>query len=209
MKKKKNKDLEYYMSLNYPFTVELYKENGELRFGLQIPELQGVWADGKTIQEAYANLIATKKLWFETCLDKGIEIPEPVSEKDFSGKFILRLDPRLHRTLSERAQKSRISLNQYIRTLLEKQISNSDLIAEIRQLGKLTVKQSEAIDNLRKELTSLDHRIGSLEEAFSSTGSGWGGIIFAATEEHFKGGIAWSWDKEAVSEGTVSLKEVK
>jgi predicted HicB family RNase H-like nuclease len=209
MKKKKNKDLEYYMSLNYPFTVELYKENGELRFGLQVPELQGVWADGKTVEEAYADLIETKRLWFETCLEKGVDIPEPVLEKDFSGKFILRLDPRLHRTLSERAQKSRISLNQYIRLLLEKQISNSDLIAEITQLRQFIAKQSETIEKLRKELATLEHRIGSLEEAFSSTGSGWGGIIFATTEEYFKGATAWSWDKEAVGEGTVSLIEAK
>jgi predicted HicB family RNase H-like nuclease len=187
MKKKKNKDLEYYMSLNYPFTVELYKENGELRFGLQVPELQGVWADGKTVEEAYADLIETKRLWFETCLEKGIDIPEPVLEKDFSGKFILRLEPKLHMTLSKRAQRSNISLNQYIRTLLEKQIGNSDLIAEIRQLGKLTVKQSEAIDNLRKELTSLDHRIGSLEEAFSSISDvRWGKSVFVTIGEPFQ-----------------------
>ena len=187
MKKKKNRDLEYYMSLNYPFTVELYKENGELRFGLQVPELQGVWADGKTVEEAYADLIETKRLWFETCIEKGIDIPEPVLEKDFSGKFILRLEPKLHMTLSKRAQRSNISLNQYIRTLLEKQISNSDLIAEIRQLGKLTVKQSEAINNLRKELTSLDNRIGSLEEAFSSISDvRWDKSFFVAIGEPFQ-----------------------
>jgi len=200
MKKKKNKDLEYYMSLNYPFTVELYKENGELRFGLQVPELQGVWADGKTIQEAYANLIATKKLWFETCLDKGIEIPEPFSEKDFSGKFILRLDPRLHRTLSERAQKSRISLNQYIRLLLGKQISNSDLITEIRQLGQLVAKQSKTIDDLRKKLTSLDNRIGGLEDSLLSISDlGWHRPIFKTLERDFlkEGWACWLKAEEA------------
>lgn len=210
MKMKKDKNLEHYMSLNYPFTGELYEENGELRFGLQVPELQGVWADGKTIEEAYNNLVETKKLWLETCLEIEIDIPESISEKDFSGKFILRLDPRLHRTLSERAQKSRISLNQYIRLLLERQISNSDLIAEIKQLRQLVAKQSETINGLRKELLTLEHRIGSLEDAFSSTsGLGWGRIIFTTAEEYFTKGITWSWGKEAVGEKTKWLIEAK
>lgn len=101
MKKKKNRDLKFYMSLNYPVTVELYEEDGKQRFGLQIPDLQGVWADGKTIEEAYAELVETKKLWFETCLEKEIDIPEPISEKEYSGKFIVRLDPKLHMALSK------------------------------------------------------------------------------------------------------------
>jgi predicted HicB family RNase H-like nuclease len=169
MNKKKDKNLEYYMSLNYPATVELYEEYGEIRFGLQVPDLSGVWAEGKTIEEAYADLIDTKRLWFATCLEKGIDIPEPVSEKDYSGKFILRLNPKLHRDLREMAQRSKISLNQYIRILLEKQISNLDLLAEIGQLGQLISKQSQTIEKLRKEVSSFEQRINSLEEKFSST----------------------------------------
>jgi len=193
MKKTKDKDLEYYMSLNYPFTVELYEEDGQPRFGLQIPELQGVWADGKTVEEAYTDLIETKKLWFETCLEKGIDIPEPFSEEDFSGKFILRLDPRLHMTLSERAKRSNISLNQYIRILIEKQISNSDLIAEIRRLGQLIVKQSKTIDDLGKKLTSLDNRVSSLEDSFSSISDvGWGKPILWPTGKPFQKGMVIS-----------------
>ena len=57
MKKRKDKDLEHYMSLNYTFTVDQYEEDGELRFGLEIPELKGVWAHGATIDEAYTDLI--------------------------------------------------------------------------------------------------------------------------------------------------------
>ncbi len=169
MNKKKDKNLEYYMSLNYPATIELYEEYGEIRFGLQVPELSGVWAEGKTIEEAYADLIDTKRVWFATCLEKGIDIPELVSEKDYSGKFILRLNPKLHKDLRERAQRSKISLNQYIRTLLEKQINASDLITEILRLSQLISKQSQTIEKLRKEVSSFEQRINSLEEKFSST----------------------------------------
>lgn len=188
MKKKSYKVLEYYMSLNYPFTVDLFEENGEIRFGLLIPELEGVWADGNTLEEAYINLIETKKLWFETCIENGMDIPEPISEKDFSGKFILRLNPRLHKDLSEKAHKNKISLNQYIRLLLEKQITNSDLVLEIKRLIETISKQSETIKELRKELTTLENRISSLEETFSSVAGFEPSMpIIATTEGYFRG----------------------
>lgn len=152
--KNKNKKLDYYMSLNYPFTCDEYEDDGEHRFGLQIPELPGVWAEGKTIEEAYANLVETKRLWFKTCLEKGIEIPEPVSEQDFSGRFVIRLNPQLHMALHKGARQAKMSLNQYVRSLLESQISNSDLISEIRTLGK--------------RFGQLEQRMGSVEEAYSA-----------------------------------------
>ena len=190
MKKKNYKILEYYMSLNYTFTVNLFEENGEIRFGLLIPELEGVWADGNTLEEAYINLIETKKLWLETCLENGIDIPKPISEKDFSGKFILRLDPKLHKDLSEKAHKSKISLNQYIRFLLEKQITNSDLILEIKRLRETISKQSGTIKELSKELSTLENRISSLEDTFSSaTGFEPSMPINVTTGAYFKGPI--------------------
>ena len=160
-KNKKNKGLQYYLSLNYPFTVEKYEEDGESRFGLQVPELPGVWADGSTIEEAYAELMETKRIWFETCLDKGMDIPEPVSERNFSGKFILRLEPRLHMALSKDAARSKRSLNQHVRALLEKQITSSEIINEIKILKELF---STEIDSIKTELSSIAHRINSVEE---------------------------------------------
>lgn len=210
MKKGKNKNLEYYMSLNYILTVEQYEEDGELRFGLQIPELPGVWADGTTMEEAYLDLIETKRLWFETCLDKGIDIPEPISESDFSGKFILRLSPKIHMTLSKMAKRSKVSLNQYIRTLLEEQISISDLISEISQSRQLIGEQSKGINKLGKVLGSLEQRIKSLEEAFSSMSyPGFTGVFVANTAQAFSNytnAVAWRLEEAEETGLQISVK---
>ena len=40
-------------------------------------------------------------------------IPDPISDDDFSGKFTLRLPKSLHKLLSIQAEKEGISLNQY------------------------------------------------------------------------------------------------
>ena len=41
-------------------------------------------------------------------------IPVPIATKQFSGKFIIRVSPDLHRELAFKAQEAHISLNRYI-----------------------------------------------------------------------------------------------
>jgi predicted HicB family RNase H-like nuclease len=44
----------------------------------------------------------------------GESIPEPISEKEYSGKFQVRIPPELHRKLAIEAAEANISLNRYI-----------------------------------------------------------------------------------------------
>lgn len=45
---------------------------------------------------------------------QGEEIPEPLSTKRYSGKFIVRVPPELHRELSVEAHEAHVSLNRYV-----------------------------------------------------------------------------------------------
>lgn len=49
----------------------------------------------------------------------GEEIPEPFSTRKFSGKFLLRIPPELHRRLTLEAAEAGISLNRLASTKLE------------------------------------------------------------------------------------------
>ena len=169
MTKEANKKLKEYMSLSYSIITKQYEDNGKIRFGLKIPDLPGVWADGETIEEAYASLIETKQIWFETYLEKGIDIPKPVSEKDFSGKFVLRPGPRLHMSLSKAAREKKVSLNQYIKTLLQQETKNADIRDEIKSLLDKFTKHDNATN---KVLQTLSLRVKSLEDTFSATSGG-------------------------------------
>jgi predicted RNase H-like HicB family nuclease len=53
----------------------------ELRYIAQIPLIDGLMAEGKTAQEALANLETVKRLAFELMLKQGKEIPEPEFEE--------------------------------------------------------------------------------------------------------------------------------
>ena len=50
----------------------------------------------------------------------GETIPEPISTKKFSGKFMVRVPPEIHRQLVLSAMEAHISLNRYVNAKLAK-----------------------------------------------------------------------------------------
>lgn len=44
----------------------------------------------------------------------GEPLPEPISTKSFSGKFMVRVPPQLHRQLAKQAAESGVSLNRLV-----------------------------------------------------------------------------------------------
>jgi antitoxin HicB len=161
--RKKERTLAYYMSLDYPVTMEtMTGPKGERVFGLEVPDLPGLWAHGASLDEAYAKLEENKKVWFEVCLKEGTAIPEPVSEEDFSGKFLLRLPPRLHRTAHLQAEREHVSLNQYVRTAISKHIEESELTSAIEELRKDVMANLDAV---RKTQERMGQAINALQKA--------------------------------------------
>ena len=62
------KDLKYYLRLSYTIVLRpLSKKEGGGWFA-EIPLLRGCWADGKSPDEAIAELFVAKKLWMESML---------------------------------------------------------------------------------------------------------------------------------------------
>lgn len=68
---------------------------------------------GKNLEEAYAMIEDTKVAWLQSCLEDGCTVPLPEEEtaKINSGKFMVRLSPKLHRELSTIAEKYGVSLS--------------------------------------------------------------------------------------------------
>ena len=44
----------------------------------------------------------------------GEEVPVPLSERTYSGKFNLRLDEKLHREVAAQAAEENLSINQWV-----------------------------------------------------------------------------------------------
>jgi predicted HicB family RNase H-like nuclease len=160
------KDLKYFMGL--PYVIELIQipESEGGGFSASMPEV-GRFAfvgDGDTPQEAIDNLNALKEEHFSEYLEKGIHIPEPKKEEDFSGKFVLRISPVQHMRLNEEAKKAEISLNNYIKAILEEHISNGELLKEIKSLKEDIKTQNSSI---KKDILDLQYQFQILNESIS------------------------------------------
>ncbi len=109
------KNLEYYVGLPYREVIEADPAGGYVGY---IPELRGCITQGETKAEILEMLEDAKKAWISTALEDGMEIPEPLREEDFSGRFNLRIPKSLHKRLAMQAKAEGVSLNQLAMYLL-------------------------------------------------------------------------------------------
>ena len=109
------KDLQYYMELKYPFTLE-QDEDGS--YFIQFPDLPGCMTCGATIEEAIEMGADARKCWIESALKDNAFIPEPKVVDDYPDNFKLRLPRTLYKQLAVNASAEGVSMNQYCLYLL-------------------------------------------------------------------------------------------
>ena len=106
-------ELKDYMKLPYTRMIQEINEEDKHYYYGKILELDGCQSTGETMEELYESLNETMEGYIEIKLEQGYDIPLPIKENDFSGKFVIRLPKSLHQRLTLEAQKEGISLNQY------------------------------------------------------------------------------------------------
>lgn len=107
------KDLAYYMALPYTIMVNPIKDESGEYFVARVLELDGCLSHGETPDEAYKNIRDAMEGYLEVKLEHGDNIPEPIQEEDYSGKFVVRIPKSLHQRLAVEADREGVSLNQY------------------------------------------------------------------------------------------------
>jgi antitoxin HicB len=107
--------LDHYLALNYH--RRLYQDD-EGDWIVEIDDLPGCIADGKTPDEAIASSREAMRSWMESRISSGLDIPEPSIAEDYSGRILLRMPKYIHRRLAIQAQQEGSSLNQYVVSLL-------------------------------------------------------------------------------------------
>ena len=104
----------------YSLVVTWSKE--DQGWGIKVPELPGCFSFVKNFN---AILKASKQAiqsWIMEAKKNKIDIPKPISTHDYSGKFVTRIDPELHRTLAIQAKLKGESLNRFVQNLLHHSI---------------------------------------------------------------------------------------
>lgn len=114
MKKEKNKRtevLEYQVNISFDPRDEIYVA--------RVPELENCHSHGSSPEETLTNVREAIELWLETAKRKKIHIPDPVTRKTFSGKFILRTSPEMHADLVKKALQKGKSMNELAVELID------------------------------------------------------------------------------------------
>jgi len=102
-----------FLKLPYNIIIKhINDDSGEYYFA-SVLELDGCMSDGKTLEEAYANIREAMEGWIETKVESGFPVPQPIDSDKYSGRFILRIPKTLHARLAMEAAKNGVSLNQY------------------------------------------------------------------------------------------------
>ena len=120
------KTLEYYLAL--PYTIEL-QNDAQAGWFVRVKELRGCTSQGDSAEEALVMIRDAMAAWLEVSLEKGLPIPEPQPDEEYSGKFVVRVPRSLHRALAERAEREGASLNQYINVALARAVGQEKAVA--------------------------------------------------------------------------------
>ncbi len=81
--------------------------------------LGGVHGDHEAA--TYRELCQTVEEWIEICRKDGMPLPAATAGKEYSGKFLLRVGPELHKILAVDAIRRGTSLNSYCVQLLREE----------------------------------------------------------------------------------------
>lgn len=97
---------------HYTYRVTWSQEDKEY-VGLcaEFPSLS--WLDSSQ-QDALAGIIGVVADVVDDMEQNGEKLPEPIADRNYSGKFMVRVPPDTHRNLAIKAAEAKISLNRIV-----------------------------------------------------------------------------------------------
>lgn len=112
-------DLDFYLNLDYPFTVRPDIDDGG--YIVEFQDLQYCVGTGDTVEEAIKDAMIAKEQWIKAAHENRITIPLPSIQEDkdeYSGRVTLRIPKSLHKLVIETAKKEGVSANQFLSHLI-------------------------------------------------------------------------------------------
>jgi predicted HicB family RNase H-like nuclease len=106
------------IAANYPKFVE-WSEEDRVFVG-RCPMLFAGGVHGRDEAAVYRELCETAEEWVEILRKDGKALPKARNAEDFSGKFLVRIDPSLHQRLALKAMARGESLNKLVESALVK-----------------------------------------------------------------------------------------
>ena len=96
-----------------------YDEGADSFHGRVVGLRDVITFEGRSVEDLKKALADSVEDYLEFCRDRGDE-----PEKPLSGKFVVRLDPSLHRAIAAAAERNGKSLNGWIKERLEEAVGD-------------------------------------------------------------------------------------
>ena len=120
-----SKNIEHYLELPYKLEILPVSEvDGGGYYARYVDFGTAAHGDGRTPGDAADNAREGLRAALEVMLEHHDPIPEPLSGREYSGKFNVRVPKSLHKALSEEAEDEGVSLNMLIVNRLSKSMGH-------------------------------------------------------------------------------------
>lgn len=108
--------------MKYKYKIDLTWDPDDKIYVAQVPELDGCMSHGKTEVMALKNVQKAMEGWIKTAKALKMKIPEPITQRKFSGSFNVRISKEVHRILALKAAEGQVSLNHIISQILARAV---------------------------------------------------------------------------------------
>ena len=98
-----------------------YDDDAAVFFGEVVNLRDVITFEGSTVKQLRSAFHDSVDDYLEYCAERGEE-----PEKPFSGKFVVRIEPKLHRKISVRARMADKSLNNWVGDTLSEAVAEED-----------------------------------------------------------------------------------
>ena len=113
-----------------------------------VSEFPYLSADGPSPAAAYEAIKSVVEAAVEILRDEGKDIPLPLTKREYKGNISLRLSPETHRMAAIRARQEGCSLNQFLTSLIERNLYADSIETVIDKLCSIINDQLKVTDNL-------------------------------------------------------------
>jgi len=115
----KKKTLNYYINLNWSYTIEQEVYNRKKYYIIRVNELPGVCTDAESIEEGMEEIKKAIKAAIKLYIKQKETIPEPIDKKKYKGNIAYRTSSERHYQLAKLALSESKSLSKTLDQLID------------------------------------------------------------------------------------------
>ncbi len=113
------KNLDYYLNLNWSYTIEQETHKGRKYYIIRVNELPGVCTDAETIEEGMRNIKEAIEGAIRLYLKNGEVIPEPIKKEEFKGNIAYRTTSERHYYIAKLAKNMHKSISKMLDDIID------------------------------------------------------------------------------------------